>query len=343
MKKFSLMTLVGLMAFGLFSFVSNSDSEMVTYTVIQHEGFNITVHDTTVDISSGFTMEDYLNELGLNSEEVEIIDTSNSEAQFVSSDTEIWFFNSESNENGSTTFEMNIEEGSEKGTQIIMIEESEDITWEAEEGSEETEERRVVVKKMVISDDPDATMETEDDNVTITIDTNSDAETTEMDVRVEVEVDEEGNEVMHMWVNGEEVDPDTFEGNINIQHSGDCQGNAIFISEGEMSDEHNFTLAIISPQDDNNKSVSTTDSSISDIKLIPVNENTFKLTFTNDKKGKTEIKVYDINGRIVFEDDLGKFSGAYSGEISLPSVSSGTYILNIVKDGIPAVKKMIVR
>lgn len=337
MKKFNLMTVLGLMAFGLFSFTSNSDSEMVNYTVIQHEGFNITVHDTTVDISTGFTIEDYLTELGLNTGEVEIIDTSNSESQFVNSDTEIWFFNSETNENGSSTFEMNIQDGNQEGTQIIMIEESEEMTLE-----EGTEEQIVMIKKMIISDDPNA-MEMDDEIVTITIDGDTEGEATEMNVRVEMEVDEEGNEVMHMWVNGEEVDPNTFDGNINIQHSGPPLGTTMFVGEGEMGDENNFILAIISSSDDSNKSAVTPDSSIKDIKLISTNENTFNLTFTNDKKGNTEIKVYDINGRVVFEDDLGQFSGVYSGEISLPSVSKGTYILNIIQDGVPAVKKMIVK
>jgi len=342
MKKISLITMMGILTLGLFSFANSTNNDLVRYTVIQHVGFHVTVHDTVIDPSSGFTMEDYIAELGLNADDVNIVDTSTSDAQFVSSDTEVWFFNSENSDDGlsNSTFEMNISEGSSEGTQVIMIEQSEDVTKETEEGGIQT----VMVKKIVLSDDPNAVMELEEgEAMTITIDSDDlEGEATEMNVQVEVEIDENGNEVVHVFVNGEEVDPETFDGNINIQSTGDA--NVMLFNAEEGSADDNFTLGIISSVDDENKSMTVfPPSTIRNIKFVPVNDNSFQLSFNNEVKGKTDIKVYDINGRVIFEENLGNFEGEYSNTISLPEHSTGTFILNIVQNGVPTVKKMLLK
>lgn len=341
MKKINLIVTSILISIGLFSFTNNNDDGLVKYTVVQHQGFNVTVHDTVIDPSTGFTMEDYLTELGLNTNDVEIVNTTTTDAQFISTDTDVWFFNSENSDDGlsNSSFEMNISEGETEGTQIIMIEENEDGTQPTENG----EIQSSTVKKMIISNDPNT--ELDDDMTMITI--NSDAvegESTEMNVEVESEIDDEGNEVVHVLVNGEEVDPATFNGNINIQNMGNS--NVMLFNTDASSNACNFTLGIISLVDDTedkSMTVSTNSSTIRDIKFIPVDDNSFQLSFSNEEKGNTEIKVYDINGRVIFEENLGDFEGEYSNTISLPTHSTGTYILNIIQNGVPTVKKMLVR
>ncbi len=341
MKKISLLVTTLLMSAGLFSFVSNNDDDLVMYTVVQHQGFNVIVHDTVIDPATGFTMEDYLAELGLNADDVEIVNTTTTDAQFISTDTDIWFFNSENSDDGlsNSSFEMNLSEGATEGAQILMIQENDDIIQPTENGKKQS----TTIKKVIISDDPNAVMD--EDVTTITIDSDDIAgEATEMNVQVESAMDDEGNEIVHILVNGEEIDPATFDGNINIQNMGNA--NVMLFNTDEASAAGNFTLGIISSVDDNedkSMSVSTNPSTIRDIKFVPVNDNSFQLSFNNEVKGKTEIKVYDINGRIIFEENLGEFAGEYSNTISLPEHSTGTYILNIIQNGVPTVKKMLVK
>ena len=89
--------------------------------------------------------------------------------------------------------------------------------------------------------------------------------------------------------------------------------------------------------------VSANPSTIRDIVYTPVDDKSFQLSFNNEVKGKTAIKVYDTTGRVVYEEDLGDFEGEYSNTITLPNQSTGIYILNIIQDGVSSVQKVLVK
>lgn len=57
------------------------------------------------------------------------------------------------------------------------------------------------------------------------------------------------------------------------------------------------------------------------------------LKFDVPNEGSTEIRVFDLNGALVFEQQLEGFSGIYSQQIDLSDESAGTYIISIVQQG----------
>ena len=62
---------------------SMSAQDLLNYSVIHHAGMSIEIHDTVVDPATGFTIEDYLDMLGYDSDEAEIIEITD-EMDFVS-------------------------------------------------------------------------------------------------------------------------------------------------------------------------------------------------------------------------------------------------------------------
>lgn len=68
----------------------------------------------------------------------------------------------------------------------------------------------------------------------------------------------------------------------------------------------------------------------------------FNIMFDLPKEGNTTIRVMDINGRVVFNEDLGLFSGAYKGNINITEEPSGIYFL-FVNQGDRQFSKKIVK
>lgn len=73
------------------------------------------------------------------------------------------------------------------------------------------------------------------------------------------------------------------------------------------------------------------------------NKDLFELTFDLPSSGETVVKVFNNNGRNIYEYDLGRFSGAFSDELNLMQNGKGAYLLNIAQDGKMMVKKIVIR
>lgn len=67
----------------------------------------------------------------------------------------------------------------------------------------------------------------------------------------------------------------------------------------------------------------------------------FNVRFDLPAKGTTEIRVTDIDGRTVFNEDLGEFSGNYSGEIDITSKANGIYFLIVSQNNETMIKKIV--
>lgn len=67
------------------------------------------------------------------------------------------------------------------------------------------------------------------------------------------------------------------------------------------------------------------------------------IRFDQTEKVKTTIEVRDAAGKLVFEENLGNFSGAYEKEINLKENGAGTYIVTIQQGNDQQVEKIIVR
>jgi len=73
------------------------------------------------------------------------------------------------------------------------------------------------------------------------------------------------------------------------------------------------------------------------------NDGIFKLRFQSDEKQKTNITVTNSNGKKVFEENLGKFSGSYEKEIDLKKFGSGMYTITIQNGNNEKVQKVMVK
>jgi hypothetical protein len=69
----------------------------------------------------------------------------------------------------------------------------------------------------------------------------------------------------------------------------------------------------------------------------------FKLSFTTETKGKTEVSIFDANGKEVYKEVITDFNGNYSKEIDISQNPKGAYFL-LVKQGKKSMtKKLIVQ
>jgi hypothetical protein len=136
---------------------------------------------------------------------------------------------------------------------------------------------------------------------------------------------------------------------------GECEGGNEFIFDGMSNAD--YTIAIVSsgeeiePVPSNESSGPTAKSTmqkhelaIDELKFYPnPSQGQFNLTFNLPKKGKTQILIYDMQGKKVHEQDLGRFSGKYNADINLSDAGPGTYILNIIQGNKKIAEKLIVQ
>lgn len=196
----------------------------------------------------------------------------------------------------------------------------------------------------------------------------------EMEVEVEKIIDEEGEHI-NMWINGEEVDPADHSEYLEINEDGgnieiiieDIEGGEgeqeveiikekVIMIDGDCDEgmmeflhQHEYTLAIVSTvSEGSNKSaeapVAKEPTNIRELNFFP-NPTTgeFRLSFNIPKRGKTQIDIFDINGKVVHSEDLGKFQGEYSGNINISDAGPGTYILSVSQGKFKLVEKVIVQ
>ena len=71
------------------------------------------------------------------------------------------------------------------------------------------------------------------------------------------------------------------------------------------------------------------------------NSGKFNLNFTLPKKGDTEVRVLDVQGRELYFEQLNNFSGEYSNEIEIANAARGVYFLHVSQKGKQMVKKII--
>mgnify|MGYP000450777125 FL=1 len=71
------------------------------------------------------------------------------------------------------------------------------------------------------------------------------------------------------------------------------------------------------------------------------NKGEFDISFNLKEKGDTKIEVIDLTGKVVFEDNLTDFSGAYKKHISMIGQAKGLYILKIAQNNRVMTKKVV--
>ncbi|MEZ4888166.1 MAG: PDZ domain-containing protein [Chitinophagales bacterium] len=69
----------------------------------------------------------------------------------------------------------------------------------------------------------------------------------------------------------------------------------------------------------------------------------FDLSFNLAEKGKTAVKVVDMAGKVVFQDQLGDFSGSYEKQIDISANPKGVYFLQVEQGEKVMMKKIVVQ
>lgn len=72
------------------------------------------------------------------------------------------------------------------------------------------------------------------------------------------------------------------------------------------------------------------------------NDGTFNIRFESNESAKTTVTVTDANGKKVFEEKLGKFSGSYEKEVDLKKFGSGMYTVTIQSGDTETIQKVMI-
>ncbi|MCX6234419.1 MAG: T9SS type A sorting domain-containing protein [Bacteroidetes bacterium] len=82
---------------------------------------------------------------------------------------------------------------------------------------------------------------------------------------------------------------------------------------------------------------------IDDLLFFPnPNNGKFSLSFSSAINSNTSINIIDSNGKVVYSEELGQFSGKYNKEIDISSFDKGAYFLQITQGEKTCTKKIIV-
>lgn len=152
--------------------------------------------------------------------------------------------------------------------------------------------------------------------------------------------------VVHGDHDGEEMIEELIEGE-NAEIVWESKDGNSEVKVARSGDQEDFTIVIVSEEYEGqgaNAAKSIETRAGSDVSIYPnPNDGNFTLRLNQDKKAKTAIKVTDVQGKVVFEEDLGRFSGEYTKDFNLKQYGTGVYLINIQQGKDVTTEKVVVR
>ena len=116
----------------------------------------------------------------------------------------------------------------------------------------------------------------------------------------------------------------------------DISNVEIVIVDTNSREIDEFTIRGIDPSNSN--------LNVLDLSILPNSQKGLcELKFELPSEGETIVKVFNENGRNIYEYDLGRFSGDFEDEVNLIQNGKGSFVLNITQDGKVMTKKIIVK
>ena len=348
----------------------SEDKGKKKYEVIHHSGGKTVTYDTLIPMNSKYTVEAFLADKGIQNENIQIvkIPNGNTKMMFIEKDGNHAKSNVEFIEEN---VEINVEIDDNGNKTITKTVNGQEVELTPEE-LEEIENNEGNGQVHIIEIEEGGNFEFLGD-----LPEGSDI------VEIRAEIDDNGNFTAKKFVNGEEVEPTAEElkkiqshehgGNhiIEINEDDPQEGERIIISktisreetnDGEntktvenhdvnwTSDDPNaeFTIVLVTEdyvaEEKSAKKETTVKNKNTAFKVYPnPNNGHFTLTLEQGEKLKTTISIADAQGKTVFEENLGKFSGNYSKEIDLKKFGIGTYIITIVQGNEQHVQKIIIQ
>jgi len=364
----TLLTGLGVLAITASLVSFSADKGKKKYEVIHHSAGKTVTYDTIIPMNSKYTVEAFLADKGIQSENIEIVKIPNGKAQMM-------FIEKDGNQAKSNIefIEENVEinvEVDENGNKIITKTVNGQEVELTPEELEEIENNAGNGQVHIIEIEEDGDLE-------FLGDLPEGSET----VEIRAEVDENGNFTAKKFVNGEEVeltpeelaqiqsheiggnhmieiDTDNVEGGerivISKTISMEEMSNGKKVNKRESHDvnwtsdnpDADFTLVLVTEDfEENSARKATTDKKENiGFNVYPnPNNGRFTLTLEQNEKLKTSISIADTQGKTVFEEDLGKFSGKYAKEIDLKKFGFGTYIITIMQGNQQHIQKIIIQ
>ena len=138
----------------------------------------------------------------------------------------------------------------------------------------------------------------------------------------------------------------------NDTHPGDEPNGALKDGEPRIiimstGAEEDFTLVVVTENYDaanEGKTKMVFEHKTNEMNVYPnPNDGAFTIRFESDEDVKTTITVTDANGKKVFEEKLGKFSGSYEKQVDLKKFGSGMYTITIQSGDNETVQKVMIQ
>jgi len=240
----------------------------------------------------------------------------------------------------------------------IIVMHGDDVDWHEKMGTnvmvEETADGNKVivtekngeVKEYIVKDGEGAYMIDEEGNLTKVEDDKDIIWNEEGDnIWIDIEDDADGKVVVVKSYSTDEMDTNH---NIFVSDGGDGEEREVFVNVIKKKDGDN-TIIIeskviieildekdnetmqkagidLKPESDKNELI------VESLKFSPnPNNGKFLLKFKTPEEGKTNIKIYNINGVEVYSESLKNFNGTYEKEIDISGEKSGTYFLKVAQ------------
>jgi len=186
-------------------------------------------------------------------------------------------------------------------------------------------------------------------------------------VKIIKEVDDDGNVTVKKIVDGKEVEID--EEDIHEIHG---KHKMMFISDGkERGENHEMTVDVQVEMEDGKETkhiviitkvsgdkekdvakkipaakenLDKKELSVNKLKFSPnPNDGKFDLSFKLSEKEPVSIKIFDMQGKEVYNEQINSFSGKYNNNIDISEKGEGIYILQIVQNDKASTNKIVIK
>ncbi|MFT6982503.1 MAG: hypothetical protein ACJAUD_001270 [Crocinitomicaceae bacterium] len=349
---------VTVMAGALFSFTNGERNEKkkMYHVIHQHDG-ELKEYDTVLPMSSAYSVENFLADKGIENENVEIIKVPSMDDHFMRNgegEEGRHFLIKEMNrtmvidgegESENVMIQVEIDDKGNKvikktvnGVEMEMTEEEHDkMESESDRLHKGRQGQRIVIDHI---DDSDMNEEEKAELM--------EKLKNEMHDRI-IKLDSlgEGMEIHFETLIEEihELENESGDVQIMIRKMDGAESEIEWISDGQNepdnyrmrmihSEEEDFTLVIVTENlsNESNEAAHVKREMAQENEMVVFpnpNNGIFTIQFDQQEKRKTKIEIVDAQGKLVFEESLGKFSGQYKKEIDLKNRGTGIYIIKI--------------
>ena len=150
--------------------------------------------------------------------------------------------------------------------------------------------------------------------------------------------DEDGNQKVHIEKNGDEGNKEM---QVCVYKSDDgkqvIETKVIMLKLSDADEKKLEDSGVAATEEKNELNVE-------ELNFFPnPNSGMFNLNFKLEKRGDTQIQIFDMNGKQVYMETLRNFSGEYNKDIDISEQGKGTYFLNITQGDKVLNKKILIQ